>query len=170
MKITTQKLAVSALLITANVLLTRVLAINTPIMKIGFGFAAVALCAMLYGPLWSMLVAAFGDFFGALIFLTGAYFPGFTLTAAMTGLIFGLCLYKRENTWLPPLTAAAANCVIVSFLLNTAMISLVSGAEYTVLLATRSIQLIVMLPVQAVTLLFLTKSRFIQSQVQCRRV
>ena len=51
MKITTQKLAVSALLITANVLLTRVLAINTPIMKIGFGFAAVALCAMLYGPL-----------------------------------------------------------------------------------------------------------------------
>ena len=163
MKITTQKLAVSALLITANVLLTRVLAINTPIMKIGFGFAAVALCAMLYGPLWSMLVAAFGDF-------SGAYFPGFTLTAAMTGLIFGLCLYKRENTWLPPLTAAAANCVIVSFLLNTAMISLVSGAEYTVLLATRSIQLIVMLPVQAVTLLFLTKSRFIQSQVQCRRV
>ena len=43
----TKKLAVSALLITADVILTRLLAINTNVMKISLGFAAVALCALL---------------------------------------------------------------------------------------------------------------------------
>ena len=47
MRNSTKKLAVSALLIALDVILTRLLAINTPIMKIGLGFAAVALCALL---------------------------------------------------------------------------------------------------------------------------
>ena len=58
MKPDTKKLAVSALLITADVVLTRLLALNTPVMKIGLGFAAVALSAMLYGPGWAALTAA----------------------------------------------------------------------------------------------------------------
>ena len=52
---TTKKIAVSALLIAADVLLTRVLAINTPVMKIGLGCLAVALSAALYGPWWGAL-------------------------------------------------------------------------------------------------------------------
>ena len=38
MKITTRKLAVSAILLAADVLLTRVFAFNTPLMKIGLGW------------------------------------------------------------------------------------------------------------------------------------
>ena len=81
MGIKTKQLAISALLVTADVVLTRLLAINTPVMKIGLGFSAVAICAMLYGPWWTALTAALGDLLGALLFPTGAYFPGFTLTA-----------------------------------------------------------------------------------------
>ena len=92
MKGQTKKLAVSALLLAADVILTRILAFNTPLMKIGLGFAATALCAMLYGPWWAAGVAALGDLLGSLLFPTGAYFPGFTLTAACTGALFGLCL------------------------------------------------------------------------------
>ena len=58
MVITTRKLAISALLLTADVILTRLIAFNTPVMKIGLGFTAVALCAMIYGPWWAALVAA----------------------------------------------------------------------------------------------------------------
>lgn len=107
MKITTRKLAVSAILLAAYVLLTRVFAFNTPLMKIGLGFAAIALCAMLYALAWAALVSALGDLIGSLAFPTGAYFPGFTLTAAVTGLIFGLCLYKRERSWIHAVLAAA---------------------------------------------------------------
>ena len=102
----TQRLAVSALLIAADVVLTRLLAINTPVMKISLGFAAVALSALLYGPWWAAVTAALGDLLGALLFPTGAYFPGFTLTAALTGVIFGLCLYQKPKRWVYPALAA----------------------------------------------------------------
>lgn len=122
-KITLQQLTVSALLIALDVVFTRVLAINTPLMKIGLGFTAVAVSAMLYGPYWAMLTAALGDLIGALLFPTGAYFPGFTLTAALTGLIFGLFLYRREGKWLRAFLAALTNSFFVTLLLNTLMIA-----------------------------------------------
>ena len=62
-----KKLIVSAQLIALDVVLTRLLAINTPVMKIGLGFASVALCAVLYGPWWAALAAALGDLVGAMI-------------------------------------------------------------------------------------------------------
>ena len=81
----TKKLIVSAQLVALDVVLTRLLAINTPLMKIGLGFAAVALCAVLYGPWWAALTAALGDLVGALLFPTGAFFPGFTLRRPARG-------------------------------------------------------------------------------------
>ena len=161
MKVNTRKLAISAMLICLDVLFTRVLAINTPLMKIGFGFAAVAVSAMLYGPVWAMLTAALGDFVGAIIFPTGAFFPGFTLTAAVTGLIFGLCLYKRSGKVLWPILAAGLNCLVVTLILNTAMIAYISGNNFSVLLAARAVQFVVMFPVEAVVLCFLGRSKLI---------
>lgn len=162
MKGQTKKLTVSALLLAADVILTRVLAFNTPLMKIGLGFAATALCALLYGPWWAAGVAALGDLLGSLLFPTGAYFPGFTLTAACTGLIFGLCLYRRGTDWKPPVLAAVLNCVLISYLANTAMISFISGTPYRTLLGVRAVQLTVMLPLQSLVLLWLTRSRLIR--------
>lgn len=158
MKITTRQLAVSALLVAADVLFARVIALNTPIMKIGLGFAAIALCAMAYGPWWAAGVAALGDLLGSLLFPTGAYFPGFTVSAAMTGVIFGLTLYRREARFASALAAAAANCVLVSFLLNSALISYISGNAYTAMLAARAVQLAVMLPMQCAVIYLLGRS------------
>ena len=158
----TKKLIVSAQLVALDVVFTRLLAVSTPLMKIGLGFAAVALCAMLYGPWWAALVAALGDVVGALLFPTGAFFPGFTLTAACTGLLFGLCLYRRDKSLLWPILAALLNTVLVSYLANTAMISYISGTPYTTLLKARAVQLAVMLPVQGAVLSFLHRSRAIK--------
>ncbi len=161
----TKKLIVSAQLLALDVVLTRLLAINTPLMKIGLGFAAVALCAILYGPWWAALVAALGDLVGALLFPTGAFFPGFTLTAACTGFIFGLCLYRRGKSLLWPILAAVLNVVLVSFLLNTAMISYISGTPYATLLKARAVQLAVMLPVQLAVLFFLSRLTVIKKRL-----
>ena len=158
----TKRLAASALLIAADVVLTRLFAINTPVMKIGLGFAAVAVAALLYGPWWAALTGALGDLAGALLFPTGAYFPGFTLTAACTGLVFGLCLYKKEPRWVYPAAAALLNTVLVSYLANTWMICLITGNSYAAMLAARAVQLAVMLPVQLVVLTWLTKSGIVE--------
>ena len=158
----TKKLTVSALLLAADVILTRALAFNTPVMKIGLGFAATALCAMLYGPWWAAGVAALGDVLGSLLFPTGAYFPGFTLTAACTGLLFGLCLYRRGKDWRLPILAAVLNCVLISWLSNSAMIAFITGTEYAAMLGVRAVQLTVMLPLQSLVLLWLTRSPLIR--------
>ena len=174
-KITLRQLTVSALLIALDVVFSRVLAINTPLMKIGLGFAAVALSAMLYGPLWAALTAALGDLIGALLFPTGAYFPGFTATAALTGLIFGLFLYRREKSWLRAFLAALCNCLLVTLLLNTLMIAVffrsspaeLAGADFArfmeltslkALLAARIPQFFIMLAVQTLVLAALQAS------------
>lgn len=146
----TRKIVLSGFLIAMDVLLTRILALNTSIMKIGFGFVAIAISAALYGPWWAAVCGALGDLLGSLIFPTGAYFPGFTLTAALTGFFFGLFLkpYSRGNA----LIAAVVNTVVVSYLGNTAMIAYLSGTEYIKLLTARAVQIIVMLPVQCIIL------------------
>ena len=174
-KISLRRLTVSALLIALDVVFTRVLAINTPLMKIGLGFAAVALSAMLYGPLWAALTAALGDLIGALLFPTGAYFPGFTLTAALTGLLFGLFLYRREKSWLRAFFAALANCFLVTLVLNTLMIAVffrsspaeLAGVDFArsmeltslnTLLAARVPQFFIMLAVQTAVICVLQAS------------
>ena len=166
MRSNTKKLAVSALLIALDVVLTRLLAINTNVMKIGLGFAAVALSAMLYGPWWAALTAALGDLLGAVLFPTGAYFPGFTLTAACTGLLFGLCMYKKPARWHWPVLAAALNTLLVTYLANTALICYISGNAFSVLLTARAVQLAVMFPVQALVLGWLSRAGSVRRLIE----
>ena len=156
--ITLRQLTVSALLIALDVVFSRVLAINTPLMKIGLGFAAVAVSAMLYGPAWAALTAALGDLIGALLFPTGAYYWGFTATAALTGLIFGLYLYRREGSWLHAFLAALTNCLLVTLVLNTALIVWKFKANLTALAAARIPQFFVMTAVQTAVIVAIQAS------------
>ena len=158
MKGQTKKLTVSALLLAADVILTRILAFNTPLMKIGLGFAAVAISGMLYGPAWAALTAALGDLLGALMFPTGAYYWGFTATAALTGLIFGLYLYRKEGKWLRAFLAALTNCFFVTLVLNTALIVYKFGASLQAMAASRIPQFFIMTAVQTAVIAALQAS------------
>ena len=53
------KLVIISLLIALEILLTRIFCIQTPLLRISFGFLPPALTAMLYGPLWAG--AAYSD-------------------------------------------------------------------------------------------------------------
>lgn len=145
---TTKKLVTVAMLTAFDVVFTNLLAINTSVFKIGIGFAAVAVCAMLYGPGWAALCAALGDLAGALLFPTGAYFPGFTATAALTGLIFGLFLYKDRPGFVRCLLAAVLNCLVVTFVLNSLLIAYISGAKLLPLIKLRAVEFLVMAAVE----------------------
>lgn len=149
---TTKKIVISALLVALNVVLTRIIAINTPLMKIGLGFFAIAMGSALFGPWWGAVIASLGDIVGTLLIPTGAYFPGFTVTAALTGIIFGLFLYKKKITWINSIIASALNVLLVTYFFNTLMISYVTGTAYAQLLKLRAIQLAVMFPIEAVLL------------------
>ncbi len=146
---TTRTLTSLALLTALEIILSRFLSLSMWNIKIGFSFIPVVVAAMLFGPLAAGTVGALADFIGALLFPIGTYFPGFTLTAFLTGLVFGFFLY-RGRSWPRAVAAVAVNQFVLSLFLNTLWISLLYGSPYGPLLATRVIQCIILSAVQLV--------------------
>lgn len=136
-----------------EIVLNRFLSIQAWNIKIGFSFLPIAAAGMLFGPLAGAVVAALGDFLGAILFPIGPYFPGFTLTAALTGLSFGLFLRHRRSV-LRTLAAVFVN-MLLSFLLNSLWISILYTTPFSALLAVRAVQCAVLGPVQFLVLILL---------------
>lgn len=68
--------------------------------QMNLGFLPIAAAGYLLGPVGAVIVAGLGDVLGTLIFGTGAYFPGFTVTAVLVGLIYGWLMYPGNQKWL----------------------------------------------------------------------
>lgn len=151
---TTKAVVILAMLTAMEVVLNRFASINTWNLKIGLSFIPVVLGAMLYGPLGGAVVAGLGDLVGALLFPIGPYFPGFTATALLTGLVFGFFLQKSQKP-LGVVLSVAINQLILSLLLNSFWISVLYGSPYFPLLGTRLLQCAVLIPVQIVLILAL---------------
>ncbi|HBK85843.1 MAG TPA: folate transporter, partial [Firmicutes bacterium] len=79
------RMVTAALLVALSIVASRFLSINTPIIRIGFGWLPILLAGLLYGPGWGFIVGAIADFIGANLFPFGPYFPGFTLSAGLSG-------------------------------------------------------------------------------------
>ncbi|MDR0684228.1 MAG: folate family ECF transporter S component [Spirochaetaceae bacterium] len=92
-----KKLVLASLLLAILIIVERLVSVQTQFLRISFAYVPVMLCAILLGPAWSAGMAALGDVIGALLFPKGAFFPGFTLSALLTGLIHGLLLYNTKN-------------------------------------------------------------------------
>lgn len=136
-----------AVLIAIEIVLSRFLSIHTWNVKISFGFIPIVIAAMLFGILEAGMVAALGDILGAFMFPVGPYFPGFTVTAFLTGVIFAIFLKKKQS--LSRIVVAVLMVQLIgSLMLNTYFISVLYGTPFNVLIITRSYQAVVMSVVQ----------------------
>lgn len=160
-------LTVLAVLIAMQVVLSRFASISAWNVRIGLGFVPVAVSGMLYGPAAGAAVGALSDIIGALLFPSGAFFPGFTLKAALSGALYGFIFSKRFRDrlasvrlkeFLPPVLAALIDQWILGFLLNTYFISVLYGSSFLGLLSVRSVQAAIMCIVQAIILYVLQKA------------
>ena len=70
-----------------------------PTLKIYFSFLVVGLGCACYGPVVGMMAGGIIDTVGFLLAGYGEpYFPGYLLSAVLSGLIYGVMLYRREPT------------------------------------------------------------------------
>lgn len=141
-----------ALLVAVEVVLSRFVSIPTQFVKIGFAFVPLALCGMCFGPWWAALCGGLADFLGAILFPIGPYFPGFTLSNALVGLVFGLCLYKRYSGWKHIAVAVGINNFVISLFLSTYWLHLLYGSPYLGLLPVRLAQNCVMVVLEFVVI------------------
>lgn len=144
-----------AALTAMEIVLSRFLSISAWNMKIGLSFVPLAAAAILYGPLPAAVVAGAGDFIGAVLFPFGPYFPGFTLTAVLRGVVLGACLHKKQT--LPRIVLAVLiNQLVLSLLVNTLWISLLYTTPYLPQLTMRLAQVGVMTAVEIVVIAAMT--------------
>ena len=146
----TRRLVTIAFFIALEVILTRFLSIQTDFLRIGFGFLPVACVGILFGPLWAGAAYAVGDVLGMLIFPSGSYFPGFTLSAFLIGCIYGFFLYKKESRFRRILVPVLLVCMGVNLFVDTLWLNILYGQAYLALLPLRVIKCAVMVPIQLV--------------------
>ncbi|MEG0013365.1 MAG: folate family ECF transporter S component [Cellulosilyticaceae bacterium] len=158
-KFSTKHLVLLALLIALNIILVRFAQINLgPTLRVTFGFVPIVIMALLFGPVYAGIGAGIADFIGAIVFpVGGAYFPGFTLSAILTGIIYGIVLHgKRCNMW----RIVTANClviVLVQLLLNSLWLTLLYDKAFMALIGAKVIKSLAMLPIESAIILLTYK-------------
>lgn len=170
---TTRCLTLTALLIALNVTMDLLnLRIQlTPELRVGFGFVCNAAIAMLFGPVVGMTAGFCTDVLGYLVNQGGGfYFPGYTLTAIVGGLLYGLWLYRpdeavrgqladssRMSRILRVVGAKASVNLLCNIVLNTIWASVTGGKAMALLLPARAIKNIILLPLECIILFFVSE-------------
>lgn len=96
-KLSTQTMAVFAILIAAQFVISQFLTFQVWNIKIGFSFVPVVMAARLYGAIGAAEVAGIGDIIGVMFRPVGIWFPPITISAMLVGAIFGLLLKKSDS-------------------------------------------------------------------------
>ncbi len=83
--------------------------------QITFDYLPLCVTAMFFGPVPAILSGALADLLSFIIRPTGAFNPGFMLTAAVNGLIYGLFFYKKnfDKPWKLILSCALSRLIAV---------------------------------------------------------
>jgi len=149
-KFNTKQLVVMALMIAMEVVLTRLLSIQTPEIRFSLGFLPIAVTAMMFGPLSAGIVGALADFIGVSLFGTGTPFPGFVLSGFLIGATYGLLMYKRVGQMLYIVIAVLIVTVAIQLALDTLWVHMIIGTPYVVLLPMRAVRSLIMIPVQII--------------------
>lgn len=157
------KVVFIALLIASEIVLARFLAIRTPIISISFSFVPLMLAGMMFGWRWATFIATVADIIGALLFPSGAFFIGYTLTAALTGLFAGLLLYRPSGIKIDHrfLIRLGLYVLISTALLhgglNTLWIMITTGGASNIIIPVRIAKQLIMAPIEFLTILALAK-------------
>lgn len=148
-------LATTGLLIAMRTVLAVFLSFPiTPTLRISVSFLANVIIGVLYGPVVGFVSGAVGDLIQFVIKPTGAFFPGWTLSAALSGLIFGLFFYKRFpkkvfdiKYMILCVLALTAEMVLINLLLGTFWCVLMYGKGFDFYFTSRFMKNIIQLPI-----------------------
>lgn len=162
----TASLAIGGLFAAMSIIFTRFFALYIAggSIRLSFGDIPLLLSGAMLGPVVGTLTGIVADLAGMMMFgSVGPYFPGFTLTAALTGLIPGLILYKNNKDyrlWKIILTIVIVS-IFVALMLNTLWLTILLKKGFWVLLPGRIIARTIMAPIEiGILYLILSRVRF----------
>ncbi|MDI6600395.1 MAG: folate family ECF transporter S component [Thermoanaerobacteraceae bacterium] len=153
-----KSIAYAGLFIALSIVLTRTMSFMITVggiqgVRIGLGGMPIILSGIVLGPGLGALVGAASDVIGYILFPNGPYFPGFTLTAALSGALPAILLRfidrKRSFPLIKILIVIAISDIITSIFLDTYWLVIMYHKAIAVLLPPRITARVIMIPVNS---------------------
>ena len=126
----------------------------TPELRVSVGFVCNASAGMLYGPVVGMMTGFCTDLLGFLLSPnnTAGYFPGYTITAVVGGLLYGLWLYKGRPSVLRCIGAKLSVNLVCNIVLNSLWSVIVYQKGFWLLLPGKLFKKLCLLPFEVLLL------------------
>lgn len=152
----TQNMVLCALIAAIAVILSYTTTIEIgPYIKLGLSQIPNQVVSYLFGPIVGGVFGGMLDVLKFIIRPTGPYFIGFTLSEILSGMIYGLFLYKKPINLKRIAIAGLLDKVIVNCGLNTLWLSVLYGKGFAILLAARIVKNLVMWPIDSLIIFIL---------------
>lgn len=122
----------------------------TEYIRIGFDSIAKELTGMLFGPVVGCIVGGLSDIIAYMMKPVGGFFPGFTISTMLAGVIYGVILYKRPVSLKRIIVANSIVTVFINLILNTYWLTILYGNGFAALLPARAVKQMIMLPIEII--------------------
>lgn len=143
-KLSTKKMVFASMLTAISIVLTRYVSIMIAggSIRLSFGNLPIIMSGILLGPIAGGLTGVVSDIVGVLIRPQGSFHPGFTLSAALTGILPGLVVALNSKNKFSFFNIAISNLIVYIFIglgLNTIWLTTLLGKSFLILLPGRAI-------------------------------
>ena len=127
-------------------------------LEISFDFLVSVATGFLCGPWVAALSGVATDLLGYVLRPNGPYFPGFTLSAMLAGILYGLWYYQRPVRLWRVVSCKLMATVLFNFLLTPLWLHVMYGQAFVVLSSLRIVKNIIKFPVDVVLLMLVLKA------------
>ena len=109
-------------------------------LRFDFGFIPVVLCALLFGPVTTGMMAVIANVIGVNMFSPFPMNPGLTFSSFLSAVIYGYFLHNRKVSLARLAVACFIVSVFINLILDTFWLSLMLGEGYLGLLPGRIVR------------------------------
>ncbi len=143
-------IVVTALLMALGIILGQFFSIQiTNTMKIGISFIATQMTANLFGPIVGGIMGGVTDILKFIIKPTGPFLLGYTLSAVLGPVIYGIMLYKKPIALWRILLSKTIVAIFINLLLGSFWPFHYFGVPYWATVSSKLIQQVIQVPVQS---------------------
>ena len=151
-----QRLTISAMLLAVSVILGFFKIPISQVSEIRLQFVPVAAEGILFGSLYGGILGGLSDILCYIVRPTGAFFPGFTISSIVQGVIYGAVLHK-DCSKRRILLAVILDTVAVSLILNPIWLMILYGNSFIVIFFQRIVKVLIMLPVNVLLMMAVSR-------------
>ena len=147
-------IVITALLIAVGIILGQFSIQLTETTKVGISFIATQMTANLFGPVVGGIMGGVADILKFIIKPTGPFLIGYTISAILGPVIYGIMLYKKPIRFWRIFLSKTIVAIFINLLLGTFWSYHYFGAAFWAAIPAKLLQQVIQVPVQSIIYYF----------------